>query len=190
MERNKTMANLKATVDQSQLVVIDVQTKLCGVMAADDMQAVVKNTAILLQAANLLQVPVIATEQYPQALGETMPEIAQHFSAVKSIAKTAFSACAEPKFRAQCQRDKSHMILVGLETHICVLQTALDLVAQGKQVFVVEDAIISRNAANKRNAIARLVSAGCVVTNTESVLFEWLGNAKHEAFKEISKLIK
>lgn len=184
------MAHLKAAANLSQLVVIDVQAKLCSVMAEADMQAVVKNITTLQQAANMLQVPVAVTEQYPQALGETVPEIAQYFAEVTPVAKTAFSAYAEPKFKAQCQRDKSQIILTGLETHICVLQTALDLAAQGKQVFVVEDAVISRNAENKRNALARLARAGCIVTNTESVLFEWLGNAKHEAFKEVSKLIK
>jgi nicotinamidase-related amidase len=184
------MSKLIASTDQSQLVIIDVQTKLCGVMQEAAMQAVIKNSSTLAQAANSLQVPVVVTEQYPQALGETMPEISQHLATVKPIAKTAFSACAEPKFKAQLQRDKSQIILVGLETHICVLQTALALIAQGKQVFVVEDAVISRNPENKRNALARLASAGCVVTNTESVLFEWLGNAKHEAFKAVSTLIK
>lgn len=184
------MTNITTVIDQSQLVVIDVQTKLCGVMPKADIQVVVKNTAILVQAANLLQVPIIATEQYPQALGETVPEIAAHFESLRPIAKTAFSAYAEPKFKAQCQRDKPQMIIAGLEAHICVLQTALSLIAKGKQVFVVEDAIMSRNAENKRNALSRLASAGCVITNTESVLFEWLGDAKHEAFKAISKLIK
>lgn len=176
--------------DHSQLAIIDVQVKLCAVMSASDMQAVANNCSRLVQAANLLAVPVVVTEQYPQGLGETIADITQYLGHVKPIAKTAFSACAEPKFKAQLQRDKSQVILAGMETHICVLQTALDLIAQGKQVFVVEDAVISRNEANKSNAIARLAHAGCMVTNTESVLYEWLGNAKHESFKAISMLIK
>jgi nicotinamidase-related amidase len=183
------MTNM-ATLNQSQLVIIDVQVKLCGVMSATDMQAVANNCRRLIQAANLLAVPVLVTEQYPQGLGETIVDIAQHLGNVKPIAKTAFSACGEPVFKAKLQRDKAQIILVGMEAHICVMQTALDLIAQGKQVFVIEDAIISRNAANKSNAIARLASAGCIVTNTESVLYEWLGDAKHEAFKAISALIK
>lgn len=183
------MTNI-TTTNQSQLVIIDVQVKLCSVMLAPDMQAVARNCSRLIQAANLLAVPVVVTEQYPQGLGETIADIAQHLGSVKPIAKTVFSACAEPKFKAQLQRDKSQIILAGMEAHICVLQTALDLIAQGKQVMVVEDAVISRNAANKSNAIARLASAGCIVTNTESVLYEWLGDAKHEAFKAISALIK
>ncbi|MFW5439576.1 MAG: isochorismatase family protein [Methylophilaceae bacterium] len=184
------MANLIAKANQSQLAIIDVQTKLCSVMSEADMQAVTRNCSNLTQAAKMLAIPMIVTEQYPEGLGNTTPEIAQYIGNVKPIAKTAFSACAAPKFKAQLQRDKSQIILAGLEAHICVLQTALDLIAQGKQVFVVEDAIISRDAENKRNAIARLAGAGCIVTNTESVLFEWLGNASHEAFKDVSRLIK
>jgi nicotinamidase-related amidase len=179
----------------SQLVVIDMQVKLAPAMDFASMQAVTKNCAILLQAAHLLQVPTIVTEQYSQGLGETIPELKQHFLHIKPIAKTAFSACAEPAFKQHCHSDKPQIVLTGMEAHICVLQTALDLVQAGKQVFVVEDAMISRNnsnqiGANKANAIARLRDAGCVITNTESVLFEWLGNANHESFKVISKLIK
>jgi nicotinamidase-related amidase len=166
------------------------QVKLAPAMAADALQNVVKNCGILGQAANLLAVPIIATEQYPQGLGETLPELKTHLTTAKIISKTAFSACGEPKFNQQLQRENSHIILAGMEAHICVLQTALDLLRANKQVFVVEDAIISRNQTNKANAIARLQAVGCVITNTESVLFEWLGNANHDAFKAISKLIK
>lgn len=174
----------------SQLVIVDMQVKLAPAMELAAMQAVTKNCAILLQAANLMQVSTLVTEQYPQGLGETMPELRQHLFGTKPIAKTTFSACAAPTFKQQLHADKSQIVLTGMEAHICVLQTALDLLQANKQVFMVEDAIISRNFSNKVNAIARLRDAGCVITNTESVLFEWLGNANHEAFKAISKLIK
>lgn len=179
-----------ANADQSQLAIIDVQTKLCAVMAEADMQVVTKNCSTLTQVARMLEVPVLVTEQYPERLGNTTPEIAQYIGHVNPVAKTAFNACAAPKFNAQLQRDKSHIILAGLEAHICVLQTALDLISKGKQVFVVQDAIIARNPENKCNALARLAAAGCIITNTESVIFEWLGNASHPAFKEASTLIK
>jgi nicotinamidase-related amidase len=174
----------------SQLVVIDMQVKLAPAMDLAAMQIATKNCAILLQVASLVQVPTIATEQYPQGLGETLPELKQHFLNTKLITKTAFSACAEPSFKQHLHSDKTQIVLTGMEAHICVLQTALDLLNANKQVFVVEDAIISRTPSNKANAIARMRDAGCVVTNTESVVFEWLGNANHEAFKAISKLIK
>lgn len=175
---------------QSQFVIIDMQVKLAPAMDLVRMQAASKNCAILLQAANLMQVPTLVTEQYPQGLGETMPELRQHLFDTKPIAKTTFSACAAPTFKQQLHADKSQIVLTGMEAHICVLQTALDLLQANKQVFVVEDAIISRNLSNKANAIARLRDAGCAITNTESVLFEWLGSANHEAFKTVSKLIK
>jgi isochorismate hydrolase len=184
------MTRLTVLIDQSQLAIIDVQTKLCAVMAEEDIHTVTKNCSTLVQAAKMLEVPIMVTEQYPERLGNTTPEIAQYIGNVKPIAKTAFSAVKVAKFKAQLQRDKSQIILAGLESHICVLQTALDLIAQGKQVFVVADAIISRNAEHKCNALARLASAGCIITNTESVVFEWLGNANHAAFKDIAKLIK
>ena len=174
----------------SQLVIIDMQTKLTSAMQADAMQLVIKHCGILAQAASLLSVPVIVTEQYPQGLGETLPQIKQHIGACKPIEKTAFSAASVPKFNQQLHRDQPQIIIAGMESHICVLQTALDLIKANKQVFVVEDAIISRSASNKANAIARMRDAGCVVTNTESVVFEWLGNAQHSTFKAISLLIR
>ena len=187
--------HVKVNALLSQLVMIDMQVKLAPAMPKDAMQSIVKNCGILVQAANLLTVPIILTEQYPQGLGETLPEITQYLANNKPVIKTAFSACGEPKFKQQLQRDKSQVILAGMEAHICVLQTALDLMQAGKTVFVVEDAVISRGnanqiSANKANAIARMRDAGCIITNTESVLFEWLGDAKHEAAKAIFNLIK
>ncbi len=177
-------------VAKSQLVLVDVQVKLATAMPTEAMQSVVNNCSVLVQVANLVQVITTVTEQYPQGLGETVSEIKQHLANRPFIAKTAFSACAESKFVQQLQRDKSQIILAGMESHICVLQTALNLLQANKQVYVVEDAIISRTSANKANAIARMRGAGCVIINTESVVFEWLGNANHEAFKAASKLIK
>ncbi len=174
----------------SQFVIVDMQVKLASVMPAEALQGVVKNCGVLVQAAHLLAVPTIFTEQYPQGLGETLSEIKQHLPNCKPVTKTAFSACGEPRFSQQLHRDNPQIILAGMEAHICVLQTALALLQAGKQVFVAEDAVISRNPANKANALARLRDAGCVISNTESVVFEWLGNANHEAFKAISKLIR
>lgn len=179
-----------ASQQLSQLVIIDMQVKLASVMPAEALQGVVRNCGVLVQAAHLLAVPTILTEQYPQGLGETLSEIKQHLPNCRPVTKTAFSACGEPRFSQQLHRDKSQIVLAGMEAHICVLQTALALLQAGKQVFVAEDAVISRNPANKANALARLRDAGCVISNTESVVFEWLGNANHEAFKAVSKLIR
>jgi nicotinamidase-related amidase len=178
------------TLAQSHLVVVDMQAKLASVMHEDSLQSTSKNCGILVQAANTLTVPIVVTEQYPQGLGETLADIKQFLANKNIITKTTFSACGEPKFNQQLHRDKTQIILVGIEAHICVQQTALALLQAGKQVFVLEDAILSRSSANKTNAVARMRDAGCVITNTESVIFEWLGNANHEAFKALSKLIK
>ncbi|EUJ11614.1 nicotinamidase-like amidase [Methylophilaceae bacterium 11] len=178
------------SIDASQLLIVDMQSKLSLAMQTEAMQAVTKQVQALAQTAQRLSVPLLLTEQYPQGLGHTLPEILQHAPQAPVIEKTAFSACAAPKFNAKLSRDKSQVILVGMEAHICVLQAAFDLLAQHKQVFVVEDAIISRAPTNHANAIARMREAGCIITNTESVLFEWIGNAQHEAFKDIAKLVR
>lgn len=170
-------------------MIIDMQTRLSTVMAQDAMQAIIKNCGILAAAANMLEVPVLVSEQYPKALGATLPELLALLPNIKPVEKTTFSCLAEPKFSRQLTVDRPQIVLAGMEAHICVLQTALDL-QNTKQVFVAEDAIISRSAANKANALARMRDAGIIISNTESIVFEWLGKAEGDAFKAISKLIK
>lgn len=180
----------KLQLASCQLVVVDIQAKLSLAMAQAEMQQVTKQAETLLQAASMLAIPTVVTEQYPQGLGATLPNLQSLAPQAAYIEKTAFSACGEPKFVQKLHRDLSQIVLMGMEAHICVLQTALDLTALGKQVFVVEDAIISRANSNKVNAIARMRDAGSIITNTESVIFECLGGAQHEAFKALSKLIR
>ena len=182
--------NFMARASLSQLIIIDIQLRLMPVMPADKMQELVKNCGILIQSAAWLEVPVIVSEQYPRGLGHTVPEILTLLPDVKPVAKTAFSCVAEPKFKQLLTGDHSQIIIAGMETHICVLQTALDLLTLGKQVFIVEDAVISRNPANKANALARLRDAGCMISNSESIVFEWLGRAEGEVFKKINQLVR
>ena len=176
---------------ESLLVVVDTQTKLAAAMPPIKRDEVLRNTAILLQAASLLGVPVLLTEQYPKGLGRTETALTQHLpQGSPVIEKTCFSCCGATDFMAAVQHSRrNQIILTGMEAHVCVLHTALDLHATGIQVFVVEDAVCSRRMRNKTNALARLRQAGIVVTNTESVLFEWLRDASHEHFKAISALI-
>jgi len=185
------MKNLACIADrnQSQLVIVDMQTKLSSVMT-DHIAEVVKNCAILLQSATLFEIPTIFTEQYSKGLGHTVPELSQYMAGKKAVEKTAFSCCGEPAFNRQLLGDHQQVILAGMEAHICVLQTALDLFAQGKTVFVLEDAVISRKPENKVNALNRMRDAGVIISNTESLVFEWLGLAEGEAFKKISQLIR
>lgn len=181
--------SLTAKQDLSRLVIVDMQQKLAAVMLKEVMQAVVRNTNILLQAASILDIPVILTEQYPKALGRTMPEI-NTAPDLKPIEKITFSCCDEPAFCRKLTADRPQIVLAGMEAHICILQTALQLTESGHQVFVVEDAVISRNPLNKANALARLRQAGVIISNTESVVFEWLGAAGTDAFRQISRLVR
>lgn len=184
--------NMLCDAALSQLVVVDIQGRLAGVMAGEDRERVIRNAGILLQAAERLAIPQIATEQYPRGLGPTEEAVAAHFTdSLSRVEKTCFACSGEAVFReALAANERRQVILCGMESHVCVLQTALELVAAGYAVFVVEDAVCSRSMANHRNALERMRGAGVVISNTESVLFEWLRDARHEHFKQLSALIK
>jgi len=175
---------------QSQLVIVDVQEKLCSVMPPEALQAMVKNCGILLQAARLLDIPQLYTEQYPKGLGETVPELMALLPTGGRVEKTVFSCSEEPTFCRKLTTDKPQVILAGMEAHICVLQSALGMQQMGRQVFVAQDAVLSRNPANKANALDRMRQAGIIISNTESIVFEWLKVAEGDAFKQISRLIR
>jgi nicotinamidase-related amidase len=182
-----------AAAATSQLVVIDIQTRLAAAMPSAARERVLKNTAILLQAAGLLQLPVVATEQYPKGLGNTEAALAQHFpDGLDVVCKTCFASTGAAGFNTalDAHPGRHQVILSGMEAHVCVLQTAMELLGRGYQVFVAEDAVCSRDDANRHNAMARLRQAGAVITNTESVLFEWLRDAAHPQFKAVTALIK
>jgi nicotinamidase-related amidase len=177
---------------KSLLLVVDVQERLCAAMADDERARMLKNTGTLLHAAAKLEIPVLITEQYPQGLGVTESSLLDRLPArTYKFEKTGFSCCAAIGFTGALEASgRTQVILAGLETHVCVLQTALDLVRLGWQAYVVEDAVCSRQATCKRNALRRMQQAGVVVTITESVIFEWLGDAAHPVFKDLSRLIR
>ena len=165
------------------VVIIDIQERLAAAMPMRE--RVVSATGILLEAAKLLNIPVVVSEQYPKGLGTTVEELAAKLPpAAVRLEKTAFSACGTLPL------ERPQVVLAGMEAHVCVLQTALELVAAGREVFVAADAVCSRTEANYNNALARMQAAGVVIANTESVLFEWLRDAGHEHFRTISKLIR
>jgi nicotinamidase-related amidase len=195
----------------SQLVVIDLQSKILNTMQVDDKERVIKNTNILITAASLLDIPVFVTEQYPKGLGKTdetlkksigetagetlggtMDEAADKTTdKTRVYEKTCFSCvCAEGFDRQLASATRDQYVLCGIEAHICVLQTAIELIGLGKDVFVVQDAVCSRSGLNKENALTRIRECHGVVSNVESVLFEWLRDAQHPKFKEISSLIR
>jgi nicotinamidase-related amidase len=175
------------TARDTGLLVIDVQEKLLAKIPTAD--TVVRNAAFLIDAARLLDVPVQATEQYPKGLGPTVPELAQRLP--ERPDKLAFSCCAVPSVVAALRRGaRSKVVLAGIETHVCVQQTALDLLALGFQVAIPVDAVGSRYAVDHEYALRRLEKAGAILTTAETVVFEWIGGADHPRFKEVSNLVK
>jgi isochorismate hydrolase len=151
-----------------------------------------ENTIRLITAANQLDIPMLVTEQYPQGLGATEERVSNSFSLSTPIfAKTGFSCCASDSFCEALQTsERRQVILVGQETHVCILQTALELLQRGHDVFVVIDAVSSRNPEHKTNALQRMQQQGATLVNVESVLFEWLRSASHPQFKAISALLR
>ena len=175
----------------SVLVVVDVQQKLAAAMPKGVRERVIEQVKVLATAANSLSVPIVVTEQYPKGLGSTESGLMETFAeGTPVVEKTSFSCMKTEGFRQQIVNYKcNQIILTGMESHICILQTALDLQAQGIQVFVVEDAVSSRSKANQYNALQRMRLAGVIITNVDSVIFEWLGDASHPEFKSLAKLI-
>ena len=184
--------SLLADSQNSILAIVDIQERLASAMDPAARATMAKNAGILLQAAARLSMPVVATEQYPKGLGSTVAEIGALLPAdAPRIEKLRFSCACEAPFLDALQRSgRNQVILAGMEAHVCVLQSALELHAAGRQVFVIADACCSRNPANHANAMHRLSAAGVTVSNTESVVFEWLRDAGHAQFKAISTLLR
>lgn len=176
----------------SQLLVIDIQERLTSAMPVDVLENVIKNNNILLNAANELDIPVIHSEQYPKGLGNTLNAITEQLPESSTcVTKTSFACSDTEGFNELIAKQKRQQVIItGIESHICVLQSAIQLQRQGYVVHVVEDAICSRNKHNHKNAVARLRQSNIIVNNVESVLFEWLRDATHPKFKTLSKLIK
>jgi len=186
-----THLNLLA-IEHSLLVIIDLQTKLSAVMPEEQATLTIQNTVRLIEAANALDIPMLVTEQYPQGLGATEEAIMNRLSVSTPIFdKTGFSCCASDNFcEALLTSERQQVILVGQETHVCILQSALELLERGHQVYVVEDAVSSRNPQHKNYALQRLQQQGVTLINYESVLFEWLKNASHPQFKNLSVMLR
>ena len=177
--------------EDSVLLVIDIQRGLARAMPDKALQRVIKHTAQLLQTADLLNIPVVRTEQYPKGLGETVEDIRQHLKMDTLLEKTRFSCCGATGFAEAVKLNRrKQLILTGMESHVCVLQTAMELKTTGFDVFVVGDAVCSRDKHNHKNALQRMSQAGVIISNTESVMFEWLRDASHPQFKTVAKLLR
>jgi nicotinamidase-related amidase len=174
--------------ESTVLVFIDVQGRLSELVEGSE--ALFENLRRLLEGMKALSVPVIATEQIPEKLGPTRAEF-QPLIGNPAVEKSSFSCCGEPLFCKALEELKRHqVILCGIETHVCVYQTALDLLEAGYEVQIVTDAVSSRNPANKALALRRLEIEGVSLTGTEMLLFELLGDAKASEFKSILKIVK
>lgn len=168
---------------QSVLLVIDLQERLLP--AIDDGQSVIDQTAWLIGVARKLEVPVIATEQNPQGLGRTAAKIAQLLSAGELVDKIHFSAVAEGNLLSHPQGNRMQWVVCGTESHVCVQQTVFDLLAAGRQVAVVEEAVGSRKARDKMLALQRMRQHGAEIVSREMVAFEWLKQANTPDFRTI-----
>lgn len=177
----------RLTAANSAVVVIDVQAKLVAAvpLAAD----LLLNIGFALDVANLLNVPVMATEQYPKGLGPTHPDLLRRLPQPVP-AKTAFSCGGCPGFLADLRRlNRPAVVLVGIEAHVCVMQTAFDLIDAGYTVFIPVDAVASRYEIDRETALRRLERAGAIPTTVEAVAFEWVADSTNPQFKAVSKLV-
>ncbi len=179
-------------IDNSVLLIVDIQTKLLNVMPEKAAEDILENSIRLSNAANLLNIPVFLTEQYPNGLGSTAEPLKQalHHSTT-TFEKTHFSCLEANHFKNSLQNTKrQQVIIVGQEAHVCILQTALELIAAGYQVHVLEDSVCSRKEEHKFYALQRMQQQGVIISNFESVLFEWLKDSQHEKFNELSALLR
>ena len=177
------MVKIKPT--RSTLVLIDLQSRLMPAIHQGD--EVLKQSIKIAKIAKLLDIPTIGTEQSPQSLGHNVDAITQFCNA--AVAKDHFDACQDGLVDALC-KNREHLILAGCETHVCVMQTALELLRQNFKVSILVDAVGSRRSLDRDIALHRLGSSGATLLTVEMLAFEWLGNASNESFKDGLAIIK
>jgi nicotinamidase-related amidase len=186
-ERTVQRSSELMSVGDTALLVVDVQEKLVPAIADHDL--VVFNTRRLIDGAKILGIPVLGTEQYPRGLGPTVPELAERLGPMPD--KLTFTCCGCTDVFEKWQDVGIHKILVtGIETHVCVQQTVLDLLGDGWRVYLAVDAVGSRFPLDRETALRRMDSSGAVLTTTEAALFEWCQVAGTPQFKEISRLVR
>jgi nicotinamidase-related amidase len=175
--------------EDAVLLIIDIQERL--VPAMKDKDKVVKNCQHLIELAKMYAIPVLVTEQYPKGLGRTVPELQSSLAEYRPIEKTSFGCCGEPAFLSELKKlNRKKIIVTGMETHVCVLQTVTGLLKDGLVPHLVQDAVCSRSEENWKTGIEFMRDAGAIVTCTETVLFQLLKAAGTEEFKKISQRIK
>ena len=179
---------------RAALIVVDIQDRLLPAMPADTVADMMRNSAILITAADQLGLPIVVSQQYPKGLGGTARPIEDALAKVRGVHrfdKLEFSAAAAPAFAALAPGlGRDQWIVCGMETHVCVYQTARDLVARGWAVHVCADAVSSRTPANREVGLGLMARAGAVITSTEVCVFDLLGRAGSDEFRALSKVIK
>lgn len=175
--------------ENAALMIIDVQGRLASLMhQADDL---VKEINTMIKAAEILDLPIIWMEQYPQGLGYTVDAIKDNLTGHQAIEKITFGGCGcDEVMQSLKDSGRSQVIVTGIEAHVCVYQTVLGLLEEGYQVAINQDAISSRKPSNKALGLERMKDAGAVKTSTEMILFELMQTAEHPNFKQISNLLK
>lgn len=177
------------TAENSAVVIIDIQEKLFRVMY--EKEALSSNIQKLIKGIQIMDIPIIVTEQNPDGLGLTIPEISNILPGLQPIPKFSFSCCGEESFQRKLEEvHRKQVLITGIETHICVYQTAIDLLSSGYEVQIVADCVSSRTQENRDLALNRMNMEGALLTSTEMVLFELLKTAKEERFKAISAIVK
>ena len=177
------------TKENSVLVVIDFQGNLARSM--DNKQDLLDNAQKIIRGVQVLDIPILATEQVPAKLGSTISEIARHLSGVKVFDKENFSCWMDQSFREELMAlGRKQILLIGIEAHVCVYQTAMDLLESGYEVQVVTDAVSSRTPQNKITGIQKMAAGGAGITSTETALFELLKTAADPKAKQIFQIVK
>jgi nicotinamidase-related amidase len=182
---------LNLSPENSAVVVVDWQVRLAAVMEPETHSYNLSQACILVEAALAAGVPTLVTEQYPKGLGPTVPELLERLPSAAPIEKRDFSCCDVPEFLEALKRTgRSHVVLAGMEAHICVFQTARALLAEGYVVHVPRDAVISRRSADFKAALGLYAQLGAVTTSVETIAFDWVRRAEGPLFKAVSRLVR
>lgn len=175
--------------DTTTGLIVDLQERLVPHMV--DHEQLVQRCTLLIKGLSILSIPMLSTEQYPAGLGKTVAAVGSLLGSSPAIEKRSFSCCDEPSVPAQLKSTERTTVLVaGIESHVCVLQTAIDLQTSGFDPVIIADAVSSRREYDRKIALERMAREGCRISTVESILFELLRNARHPCFKEISRLVK